>query len=73
MCGKFHFGHRGLETPQTSKFVPKLDFRWEQKVAALGAGRRHIGTGTMRTWREEGGAPAFFGIILRGLDLMPMI
>ena len=22
-CGKFHFGHRGLETPQISRFVPK--------------------------------------------------
>ena len=22
-CCRFHFGHRGLETPQTSKFVPK--------------------------------------------------
>ena len=59
-CGKFHFGHRGLETPKTSKFVPKLDFSWEQKVAALGAGRRHIGTGMMRTWGQEGAAPAFF-------------
>ena len=23
-CGKFHFGYRGLETPLTSKFVPKM-------------------------------------------------
>ena len=22
-CGKFHFGHRGLETSKTSKYVPK--------------------------------------------------
>ena len=36
-CGKFHFGHRGLETSKTSKYVPKkIDFSWEQKVAALG-------------------------------------
>ena len=25
-CGKFHLGHRGLETPKTSKFVPKNGF-----------------------------------------------
>ena len=34
--GKFHFGHRGLETPKTSKFVPKKDFSWGQEGAALG-------------------------------------
>ena len=36
MCAKFHVGHRGLESPKTSRFVPKMDFSWGQKVAALG-------------------------------------
>ena len=35
-CGKFHFGHQGLKPPLTSEFVPKKDFRGEQKVALLG-------------------------------------
>ena len=26
-CGTFHFGHRGLETPITSKFDPKMRVR----------------------------------------------
>ena len=29
-CGKFHFGLRGGETPQISKFVPKMNFSLEQ-------------------------------------------
>ena len=26
-CGAFHFGHRGVETPKTSKFDPKMRVR----------------------------------------------
>ena len=32
-CGKFHFGQ---ETPITYKFVPKMNFSWEQMVATKG-------------------------------------
>ena len=42
ICGKFHFGHRDLETPKTSKFVPK-------KWILLGSKAR-------RTWGHEGAA-----------------
>ena len=27
LCGTSHFGHRGLETPKTSKFDPKMRVR----------------------------------------------
>ena len=57
-CCKFHFGHRGLETPNTSKFVPHF-----------GAGRRHKGTRRKRTWGQEGAALVFFGTNLEVLGV----
>ena len=71
-CGKFHFGHRGLETSKTSKYVPKkLILAGNKRSLHLGAGRRCKGTGRMYAlnWGQGGAAPAFFAANLEVLGV----